>query len=221
MGKTIGILWRAAKWVSLALVLGWAACEAAVAVASRGRTFDRIADVPARETGLVLGTSKFVGPGRPNRHYRYRIDAAAELFKAGKVRRLIVSGNGMEAGYNEPRMMKADLVERGVPADRIVKDDAGLRTYDSVVRAGEIFGAADCIVVSQPAHNERAIFIGRSRGQDLLGWNARAVGFFADPRTAVREHLARIRAVIDAFVSRRESGSESGGNALSFAAPPR
>lgn len=220
MGKLIRNSWRLAKWGLAALALLWGGSEIAVAVASRGRTFDRLADVPEREFGVVLGTSKFVGPGRPNRHYRYRIEAAAELFRAGKVRRLIVSGNGVEAGYNEPRMMKADLVERGVPADKILNDAAGLRTYDSVVRAKDVFHLRDGIVISQAAHNERAIFIGRFRGLDLIGWNARAVEFLADPRTAVRERLARVKAVAD-VLRPPEKAAVARGNALSAVVPAR
>ncbi len=179
------------------VVLGWLACELAVEIAAWGRCYNDIAQVPAREVGLVLGTSKYVAPGRPNLHYQYRMDAAAALFKAGKVQRLIVSGNGTDSHYNEPRMMREDLIARGVPADRIISDNAGLRTFDSVVRAAEVFGAPNCVVVSQPSHNERAIFIGRTRGQDMIGWNARVVSLWTDPRTAVRERLARVLAVID------------------------
>ncbi len=115
-------------------------------------------------------TSKFVGPGRPNLHYEYRLDAAAQLFKAGKVQRLIASGNGAEPNYNEPRMMRADLVARGVPADRIVLDEGGMRTLDSVVRAADVYGAPDCIVVSQRfAHGARDFHWPHARtGRDRL-----------------------------------------------------
>ncbi|HEY8900180.1 MAG TPA: ElyC/SanA/YdcF family protein [Chthoniobacterales bacterium] len=197
MKRWIARLLRLAALAVGAVVLGWLLCELAVEIAAWGRCYDRLELVPARKVGLVLGTSKYLTSGGPNLHYQYRIDAAAELFKAGKVEKLIVSGNGTDAYYNEPRMMREDLVARGVPADRILSDEAGLRTFDSVVRAAEVFGAPDCIVVSQPSHNERAIFIGRTRGQDMIGWNARIVDARTDPRTAIRERLARVLAVID------------------------
>ena len=183
-----------------ALALVWLGCELTVEIAAWGRCYDQLARVPARDAALVLGTSKYVAAGRPNLQYQYRIDAAAALIHAGKVRRLIVSGNGAEPHYNEPRTMRDDLVARGVPARCIVLDEAGLRTFDSVVRAATVFGAPDCIVVSQPSHNERAVFIGRMRGQDLIGWNARAVGLRIDPRTAIRERLARVLAVLDVTI---------------------
>jgi SanA protein len=203
-----------------AVVLGWLGCELAVEVAAWGRCYDRLDEVPAREAALVLGTSKYVGPGRPNLHYQYRMDAAAALFKAGKVKRLIVSGNGSEPNYNEPRMMRDDLVRRGVPTDRIVLDGAGLRTFDSVVRAAEVFGAPDCIVVSQPSHNERAIFIARARGLDMIGWNARSVSLWTDPRTAIREHLTRVLAVLDVTVLGKEQGLSLPRKTLSSAGEP-
>jgi SanA protein len=212
---------RLAGLASAAVVLAWLACEAAVEIAAWGRTSSRLADVPQRDAALVLGTSKYVAPGRLNLHYQYRIDAAAALFKAGKVERIIVSGNGAEPNYNEPRMMRADLVARGVPADRIVLDEAGLRTFDSVVRAASVFGAADCIVVSQPAHNKRAIFIGRCRGQDLVGWNARPVGLAIDPRTAIRERLARVLAVLDVTILHQQPQIADGTKTLSSAGRAR
>lgn len=181
-------------------LLVWLGCEAAVEIAASGHCFDDIEKVPSRHAGLVLGTSKYVPGGNENIHYRYRIDAAAELFKAGKVERLIVSGNGSEAYYNEPLRMQEDLVKRGVPADRIIRDDLGLRTYNSVDRAANVFHEPDCIVISQPSHNERAIFIDRANGGRMIAWNARKVPFFTDPRTAVRERLARILAVLDVTV---------------------
>jgi len=207
------------------LVVGlWLACELAVEIAAWGRTYNRLESVPKREFGLVLGTSKYVAGNHPNLHYQYRIEAAVALYKAGKVKRLIVSGNGADPYYNEPRMMREDLVARGVPDDRIISDEAGLRTYDSVVRAATVFHAPDCIVVSQPSHNERAIFIGRSRGQDIIGWNARVVGLNIDPRTAIRERLARVLAVIDvldAALRHHGPAATSGGKALSSGALSR
>jgi SanA protein len=89
-----------------------------------------------------------------------------------------------------------------------------------VVRASELFGAPDCIVVSQPSHNERAVFIGRVRGQDIIAWNARSISLWSDPKTAVRERLARVLAVIDVTLNKRPVLSSSG-NTLSSATRPR
>lgn len=221
MTRWLRRIWRGTALALAAVVLGWLACEIAVEIAAWGRCYDRLAAVPSREAALVLGTSKYVAPGRLNVHYRYRIDAAVELYHARKVRRVIVSGNGAEPNYNEPRAMRDDLVARGVPFDRIVLDEAGLRTFDSVVRAATVFRAPDCIVVSQPSHNARAIFLGRVRGQDLIGWNAHSVGWWTDPRTAVRERLARVLAVLDVTLLRSARGVPGDGKTLSSVRPAR
>jgi SanA protein len=107
-----------------------------------------------------------------------------------------------------------------VPADRIVLDEGGMRTLDSVVRAADVYGAPDCIIVSQRSHAERAIFIGRMRGQDVIGWPARTVSFWTDPRTAIREHLARVLAVIDVGIGTQPQ-LVSQGKALSSPVPSR
>jgi SanA protein len=210
--------WAACIFAALGLV--WLGCEVAVELTARGHCYTRLENIPTRDAAVVLGTSKFVAPGRPNLHYEYRLDAAAQLFKAGKVQRLIASGNGAEPNYNEPRMMRSDLVARGVPADRIVLDEGGMRTLDSVVRAADVYGAPDCIVVSQRSHTERAIFIGRMRGQDVIGWPARTVSLWIDPRTAIREHLARVLAVVDVVIGKQPQ-LVSQGKALSSPTPSR
>src|SRR5690606_5258622 len=124
-------------------------------LSARGRTFDHPAAVPDGLIGLVLGTSDQID-GRENLYFRYRIDAAVELWKAGKVKLLIVSGDNRTQFYNEPKRMKAALVKRGVPRDRIVYDFAGLRTLDSVIRAKRIFGVDRVLVISQKFQNQRA-----------------------------------------------------------------
>ena len=169
-----------------------------------GRTFDRVADVPERHVGLVLGCSPLLADGRPNLFFNARMDAAAELWHAGKVGYLLVSGDNRHHAYNEPDAMKAALVERAVPARHIVCDYAGLTTLDSVVRAREVFGQDQLIVVSQPFHNRRAIFIGRHRGIDAIGYNAPDIAGRHAVRTHLREIAARQRAVWDCWISRRQ-----------------
>ena len=163
------------------------------------RCFDYAESVPHRKVGVVLGTSKFVSAGRENHHYRNRIEAAAKLFAAGGVEYLIVSGN-QSKNYDEPSTMRADLVRLGVPVNRIYMDPGGMRTLDSVVRAGEIFGQREFTVISQRFHNERAIFIGSRRGLDVIGYDAPDVGFVRGLRTAFRERFARLMAVLDVTI---------------------
>lgn len=157
-----------------------------------------------KRIGLVLGCSKKIGPYN-NLYFIYRIEAAAELWQAGKLSCIIVSGDNSSPYYNEPRDMREALIERGVPGELIIEDFAGLCTYDSVVRANRIFGADKMLIVSQPGHVRRAVAIARSMGIDAEGYEAseRGMGRSSRLRQALRERCARISMLYD-LISRRE-----------------
>ena len=165
-----------------------------------GLLYSNVADVPENKVGLVLGTSRYAPSGGPNLFFEARMDATAELFRAGKVQDLIVSGDNSTAAYNEPADMRDALIARGVPRDRIFLDYAGFRTLDSVVRAKAIFGQDRVTIISQAFHNERAVFIARRRGMNAVGFNARDVGGAAGARVGFREVLARVQVVLDLYV---------------------
>jgi SanA protein len=161
---------------------------------------DRFQDMPKTKVAVVLGCSERLANGRINRFFRYRIEAAAELYRQGWVRALIVSGDNSRKDYDEPGAMREALVAAGVPHERIWCDYAGLRTLDSVMRAQRIFGQDEFIVVSQRFHNERAVFLGRRLGLQVHGFNAANVPVIAAPTTYLREALARAKAVLDVTV---------------------
>ena len=182
------------------------ACNLAVLVAAAGRVtpMGRAAEAPARRAAVVMGCVPKLRGGWDNPYYTARIEAAAELWRAGKVEAFVVSGDNHVEWDAEPTEMKAALVAAGVPEDRIVCDYAGFRTLDSVVRAKTIFGLDSFLVVSQDFHVRRAIFLGRCRGLDVRGYAARGVPFGRlSSRTIVREPLARIAAVLDVLLGRR------------------
>ena len=181
----------------------WGA-DALVSRAARGRTFGDVASVPECAAALIPGCSERLNDGRSNLYFLHRIRTAAELYRSGKVRYLIVSGDNHIEGYDEPSGMKRALVARGVPADAIYCDYAGFRTLDSVVRAKAIFGQDRIVVVSQKFHNERAIFLARSNGIDAFGLNAPDVGGAAGLRSWLRERLARLKSVLDIYVFHTE-----------------
>lgn len=164
--------------------------------ASRGRVFDDVEKLPKTRVGLVFGTTDRVD-GRENLYFRYRIDAAAKVWKAGKVDLLIVSGDNRERYYNEPEKMLQALVREGVPRDRIVSDYAGLRTLDSVVRAKEIFGADQILFISQRFQNERAIYLAKAHDIEAFGFSARDVESSGGFKTRVREVGARVKMWLD------------------------
>lgn len=164
--------------------------------ASQGKLFEDVKDLPTAKVGLVFGTTDRL-KGRENRYFRYRIDAAVKVWKAGKVETFIVSGDNRSKYYNEPQKMKNALIEEGVPASRIVCDYAGLRTLDSVVRAKKIFGADKILVISQRFQNERAIYLAQANGIEAFGFNAEDVELQAGYKTKIREVGARVKMWLD------------------------
>jgi SanA protein len=171
--------------------------------AGNGVLYDVVHDVPHRKAGLVFGCSEKLG-SRDNLYFKYRIEAAAALWKAGKVDCLIVSGDNREKYYNEPVAMRKALVKAGVPFNKIVCDYAGLRTLDSVVRAKKIFGLEAVTLISQKFQNERAAYIAKANGMDVIGYNATDVKGYAARKTEDREVLARVKMWLDVNITNKQ-----------------
>lgn len=153
---------------------------------------------PFNNVGIVPGTR----PG--GLYFRNRIDAAAALYDAGKVKWLIVSGDNRRQNYNEPAEMKNALVKKGVPASVIYCDYAGFTTLDTVIRARDIFGQTKITIISQEFQNQRAIFLARKNGIEATGLNAADVP--AERRYwlgGLREYVARGRAIVDTSLFHR------------------
>lgn len=194
-------------WCAILIILGVFAfigyANYAATRAGKNILFDDVNNVPHRRAGLVFGCSKKLG-NRDNLYFKYRIQAAAELWHAGKVEFLIVSGDNRERYYNEPVDMRNALIEQGVPKDKIVYDFAGLRTLDSVVRAKKIFGLTKITLVSQKFQNERAAYIAKANGMDVVGYNARDVEGYAARKTEDREVLARVKMWLDVNITNEQ-----------------
>ncbi len=135
-------------------------------------SYNSISNIPHNHCAVVLGTNKYISAGKVNLYYTYRIQSAVLLYKSKKIDYIIVSGDNKYKSYNEPISMFNDLVEAGIPKDRIILDYAGFRTLDSVVRCFMVFGQHQFTVISQPFHNHRAVFIGRKRGLEVIAFNA-------------------------------------------------
>lgn len=160
--------------------------------------YDSISEIPSKETALVLGSNKFGKFGGINPYYKYRINAAFELFSQKKVEKIIVSGDNHSQGYDETSAMAQSLVDLGVPDSCIIRDYAGFRTLDSVVRAKKVFNCSELIIVSQKFHNERAVFAARFFGIDALGYNAKDVRS-KNNYTHFREIGAKFLMVLDLY----------------------
>jgi len=145
-------------------------------MASWGKAYgiEDVARLPQVEVALVLGTLPYDPPGTLNPWLGWRLDAAAAVWRAGKARYLIVSGNRETDRFDEPTIMRDALVARGVPADVIYRDFGGIRTVTSIVRARDIYGQKRLIIVSQNDHLDRAIFL--ARHMDIEAWGYSAEG---------------------------------------------
>jgi SanA protein len=176
----------------LLLAVATVAANRACRQAAAGRIFRSVASLPENDVGLVLGTAKTTRRGLPNLHFNSRIEAAAALYRAGKVRHLLVSGDNHTAGYDEPTDMMNALIAQGVPAAAITRDYAGFHTLDSVVRAREVFGLEHCTIITEAYHCPRALWIAQRHGLAAVAFAAPDVAVKSWAwRAEAREDLAR------------------------------
>ncbi|OGS06665.1 MAG: protein SanA [Elusimicrobia bacterium RIFOXYA12_FULL_51_18] len=195
--RIIKIISRAILYAFLAFAGLVVAVNIWVNLKTKNFIFDDISKLRINKTGLLLGTSPFMKGGKSNPFFENRIDAATELYNKGKILNIIVSGDNRAPNYNEPEKMRRQLVKRGIPGSRIYLDYAGLRTLDSVIRCGEVFGQTGFTVISQRFHNQRAVFLARAKGFDAIGYNAKDVDLREGFKTRFREYFARLGAVSD------------------------
>ncbi|MFC4097586.1 SanA/YdcF family protein [Euzebyella saccharophila] len=172
-------------------------CNLVITNTTEGKTFNQTSRIFKNRVGLVLGTSKKLIGGLPNPYYTYRIQATVELFKADKIEYVLVSGDNGTRYYNEPNTIKKDLVNAGIPEEKIYLDFAGFRTLDSMVRAKEVFGLDSVTVISQEFHNQRAIYLAEKKGLNAIGFNAKTVTGNQGLKVQLREYLARVKVFVD------------------------
>ncbi|HEY1570128.1 MAG TPA: ElyC/SanA/YdcF family protein [Pseudonocardiaceae bacterium] len=153
------------------------------------------ATVPDTPVALVFGAR--VDGDRPTAFLASRLDQAARLLAAGKVRTILVSGNNDGHGYDEPDVMRAYLLAHGVPAARITVDEAGFTTWDTCVRARQVFGVHTATLVTQTFHIDRAVTLCRAAGVTGygLGVNSASVGLGSTVYGYLREYFAAGKAL--------------------------
>ena len=158
-----------------------------------------LADAPSRTVAIVLG-ARVYADGRPSPMLEDRLETARALYAAGKVGRILVSGDHGTRGYDEVNGMHRWLVRHGVPDRDVFLDHAGLRTLDTMARAARVFEVRDAIVCTQEFHLARAVFLARQSGIDAVGIVSDRRRYGTEGSARLRELFAQSRAVLDVYV---------------------
>jgi SanA protein len=159
-------------------------------------------DSPTRPVAIVFGAGLH-RDGTPTTVLSDRVETAVELYKQGKVEKLLMSGDNRFANYNEPEAMRQYALQLGVPAEDIVLDYAGRRTYDTCYRAGAIFGVKEAVLVTQFFHLPRAIYTCNMLGVDAVGVEADRAYYRKLARLVwnARELPATLTALVDVHLT--------------------
>jgi SanA protein len=163
---------------------------------SKGYIYSDPDQIPGSYTALVLGASVY-SSGRPSTILADRLDKAIELYEHKKIKRFLLSGDHAKPHYDEVNNMKNYLIEQGIPDSIIFMDHAGFDTYNSMVRAKDIFEVDSLIVVTQQFHLPRAIYIARQKGLHVNGYTADKRSYTSMPYLYFRESFADIKAFFD------------------------
>jgi vancomycin permeability regulator SanA len=166
-------------------------------------------DVPAAPVALVLGAKVFPD-GTPSPFLSARLDLAKRLYDAGRVEMIIVSGDKNASEYDEPAAMQDYLRDAGVPASKLVVDNAGFDTFQSCVRAKRSFNVPRLIMVTQSYHLPRAVATCRALGVDAMGVGDDSVRQHSRSwrRGSIRDQFACLKTVIDLVTHRDRVPSE-------------
>lgn len=159
---------------------------------SANKTFDNIASVPSENRiAIVLGARVWEN-GTPSNTLYDRVLTGVELYKGGKARKLLLSG-----GNEEPAAMQKLAIELGVPETDLVIDKLGLRTYESCIRAKQVFEIDKAIIVTQDYHLPRSLYLCQNMGVDAIGVDAKRRDYDGERQFWMREYLSRVLAWYD------------------------
>jgi SanA protein len=198
-------LWRKILWfgVWLFFAVAVAAVLANLWVCRRARRFIVGADqVKPAQTAIVLGAYVYGTPGRLSPVLQDRVDTAIELFRAGVVDSLLMSGDHGQDDYDEVNWMRIYAEQKGVPTSKIFLDHAGFNTYDTMVRARRVFQVESAVVVTNRFHLDRAVFLALSQGIRAEGVVADKRGYLDANYYEQREFAARCKAFLNVYLLR-------------------
>ncbi len=167
---------------------------------ARHKVFANVENVKNKEFAIVLGAA-IRNNNEPGKFLRFRLDDAITLYRTGKIKKILISGDNGEDAHDEISVMNNYLVENGVPQDIIFGDYAGFDTYSTMERADKVFDIKSAIIVSQGFHLPRAIYIGKEKGIDATGYSTKQS--FGKRRYFIREHFATIKSFFDCIINRK------------------
>lgn len=158
---------------------------------------------PEVQAVLVLG-ARVYSDGSLSPVLEDRVIVGINLYKLGKAKKIIFSGDHRKEHYDEPNAMKRYAEKKGVPQKDIFLDHAGFRTFDSLYRAKEVFKLKSVIVVTQEFHLGRSIYIGKKLGLNVYGMKSDRRTYQKHWVNHIREFLARTLAFSDLFITNRK-----------------
>ena len=188
--------------ILLVLFIGAVFINIYIQYSTKKYIFSDVEEAPKTYTGLVLGSMVFDN-GTPSGVVRQRLDKTAELYKAGKIKRILVSGDHGQKNYDEVNSMKNYLLKKGIPIEDIFLDHAGFDTYSSMVRAKEIFEIDDVIIITQKFHLPRSVYIARKKGMNAYGVISNPEGWYESYYNKGRDKISRVKAFFDVMFNRK------------------
>jgi vancomycin permeability regulator SanA len=172
-------------------------------LSTRGQRFDlnetAISSIPKHRVAIVFGAGIDRATHEPTPYLHWRVETAVRLYKAGRVDKLLMTGDNSSTDYDEPTAMRKLAVQLGVQARDITLDYAGFNTYDSCYRAHEIFGLTDATLVTQGYHLPRAVTACRGLGMNITGVDAVNHGQDWEPNYLIREWVSTDKIAVQLF----------------------
>jgi SanA protein len=196
--------YKIASILILVMVLAIAAINLYILHCTKGCIYNEVADVPARDVGLVMGTDLLRFNGSTNLHFFLRSEGAVMLYQSGKAKRLLISGNSDNHGFNEVSGIEKEILARNVPSDALISDYHGNSTWNALKQASEMYHLHQIIIVTDDFHAPRAIYLSRHFGIDAVAFcHGREPFGFWTVRYHSREWLARVKAFIQVSLDTR------------------
>ncbi len=205
MWKWFAQYWQASLGLFvLGAILTPLALHTYIGNSTRSRRYARPEQVPTQQVAIVFGAGVY-DDGTPTPMLADRVKAAVDLYRLGKVQKLLMTGDNSRKDYDEVSAMQRYAVDRGVPIVDITLDRAGLSTYESCYRAQQIFGIRQAVLITQNFHLPRAVYICERLGVEAIGLGTPDWGRYRDDtvtRYTAREMLSVLKAFWEVNVTR-------------------